>query len=344
MAEDKLNLGEKSQRITAAASYTEQINLCFGTKSRERSASANRPGQAKVVDLFAGAGGFSLGFQTVGFPVTAAYDCWEPAIDCYRLNFRHPVHKFNLIGVDEAIDHISEYKPDVIIGGPPCQDFSSAGKRREGRNADLTWAFASIVVGCNPRIVVMENVPRAQSSGTFQRARQEIARHGYDCFETVLDASLCGAPQIRKRFFYVAWKPDSAKTVHDLAEYFSAALSTKRLTVREYMGDEIDIDHYYRHPRNYSRRAVFSIDEPSPTIRGVNRPVPPNYRGHPLDTAPVSSVRPLTTYERSRIQTFPASWKWKPGSAKTNCEQLIGNAVPVEMGRFVAQGVAEALL
>lgn len=337
-------MAESNQRTDGSTSHSEQINLFLGTNRRAATPCPSRVGQAKVVDLFAGAGGLSLGFQAVGFSLLAAYDAWDPAIDCYRLNFGHPVHKFDLLSVEDAICHISEYKPDVIIGGPPCQDFSSAGKRREGRNADLTSAFAAIVVGCDPRIVVMENVPRARTSGTFRRAREEIALHGYDSFETVLDASLCGAPQIRKRFFYVAWKRDSEKTLQDVAECFSTAMSTKRLTVRDYMGDELDIDHYYRHPRNYSRRGVFSIDEPSPTIRGVNRPVPPNYRGHPLDTAPVSSVRPLTTYERSRIQTFPASWKWIPNGAKTNSEQLIGNAVPVEMGKCVARSVADALL
>jgi len=326
------------------AQSKEQIHLSFGHQRGPRKDGCQRAGQARVVDLFAGAGGLSLGFERVGFPVIAAYDCWRPAIDCYRLNFEHAVHKFDLLNVNEAIDHISGYKPDIIIGGPPCQDFSSAGKRREGKNADLTSAFASIVVGCNPKIVVMENVPRARASGTFRNAHRKLAQRGYDSFQTVLDASLCGAPQIRKRFFYVAWKPELGRSLHDVAEYFCAALSTKRLTVRDYMEDELDIEHYYRHPRNYSRRGVFSIDEPSPTIRGVNRPVPPNYRGHPLDTAPVASVRPLTTYERSRIQTFPKSWKWKPHSAKTDSEQLVGNAVPAEMGRFVAQGVAQTLL
>lgn len=50
-----------------------------------------------------------------------------------------------------------------------------------------------------------------------------------------------------------------------------------RMTIREYLGDEFGTEFYYRHPRSYARRGIFSIDEPSPTIRGVNRPIPGTY-------------------------------------------------------------------
>ena len=68
---------------------------------------------------------------------------------------------------------------------------------------------------------------------------------------------------------------------------------------------------YYRHPRNYTRRAVFSIDEPSPTIRGVNRPIPKGYKGNRNDASKINgNVRSLTTRERSLIQTFPDDFVW----------------------------------
>ena len=91
----------------------------------------------------------------------------------------------------------------------------------------------------------------------------------------------------------------------------------------------------FEYSRSYARRGVFSIHEPSPTVRGVNRPVPKDHPGHPGDTAPVGSVRPLTTLERSYLQTFPPGFHW-PGT-KTNLEQMIGNAVPVELGHYVAE-------
>ena len=72
------------------------------------------------------------------------------------------------------------------------------------------------------------------------------------------------------------------------------------MTLRVYFGAALHIEFYYRHPRNYCRRAVYSIDEPAPTMRGVNRPVPKGYPGHPNDACPVDeNVRALTTLERS---------------------------------------------
>lgn len=298
----------------------------------------------RTVDLFAGAGGLSLGFQQAGFDVAAAYDSWAPALECYRLNFEHPAYRIDLSDVDTSVEHIRQYRPDAVIGGPPCQDFSSAGKRQEGENANLTSSFISIVLDIMPQIMVMENVPRARNSLVYKNAKQTLLNNGYQVFQTVLDASRCGAPQIRKRFFAIAWKKRNEKFEAEMAIRLKDSLDEKQMTVRDYMNGEISIEHYYRHPRNYSRRGVFSICEPSPTIRGVNRPVPPNYVGHRLDTAPVDMVRPLTRLERSRIQTFPKDWKWSPSAPKTTTEQLIGNAVPVELARFVAQHIKEILL
>ena len=82
--------------------------------------------------------------------------------------------------------------------------------------------------------------------------------------------------------------------------------------------------------------AVFSVHEPSSTIRGTNRPIPPTYKRHPADKADISqNVRPLTTKERSYIQTFPESFKLE--GSKAQLEQVIGNAVPVKMAEYIAK-------
>lgn len=106
------------------------------------------------------------------------------------------------------------------------------------------------------------------------------------------------------------------------------------------MGDEIDFKYYYRHQRSYVRRGIFSVDEPSPTIRGVNRPMPKGYQLHPNDPCQsLDGIRPLTTQERSRIQTFPKDFIFS--GSKTDQEQMIGNAVPVNLARFVGQAIQE---
>ncbi len=291
---------------------------------------------ATAVDLFAGCGGLSKGFEEAGFDILAAFENWDVAADCYESNFSHPVHRTDLADVGEAVSIIRRYDPDVIIGGPPCQDFSHAGKRVEAARASLTDSYADIVSAIRPSYFVMENVDRAQGSSAYASARATLERAGYGLTETVLLASRCGVPQRRRRFFCIGVLGGEGG---ELEGYLADRLSAKETTVRDYFGDMLDVEYYYRHPRNYNRRAIFSIDEPAPTMRGVNRPVPRGYRGHPRDACPVSpDVRALTTLERALIQTFPADYVWT--GSKTDQEQMVGNAVPVKLARYVANAVA----
>lgn len=289
----------------------------------------------RIVDLFSGCGGLSLGFQQQGFEVVAAFEWWDAAIKCYEANFTHPVLKVDLSDTDEAIRIVNEYQPDIIIGGPPCQDFSHAGKRIEAGRAVLTDAFAEIVSAIKPVCFVMENVDRARNSNAYASARAIFKEAGYGLTEIVLDASLCGTPQKRKRFicFGMIGKEDGFAL-----DTFTKRMSKQPMTLRDYFGDSLGFEYYYRHPRNYSRRAVFSIDEPAPTMRGVNRPVPKGYPGHPNDACSVhSDLHVLTTHERGLVQTFPPEFKWV--GSKTDVEQMIGNAVPVNLAKFVAETV-----
>ena len=99
----------------------------------------------RVVDLFSGCGGMSLGLGQAGFNVVGAFDNWDPAIAIYKENFKHPIFKADL-SREEARSSVSQLKPDLIAGGPPCQDYSIAGKRKLGKRANLTIRFAEIVV------------------------------------------------------------------------------------------------------------------------------------------------------------------------------------------------------
>ena len=291
----------------------------------------------KGVDLFAGCGGLSQGFSNAGVDLLAAFENWETAAKCYEDNFDHPVYREDLNDVDKVVGIIEELNPQIIIGGPPCQDFSHAGKRIEAGRAGLTEAYANIVTKVRPQYFLMENVDRAQKSNAYGVARGIFKDAGYGLTERVLLASRCGVPQRRKRFFCVGvlGGEDGA-----LADILDGGLSEKEMTVRDYLGNSLDTDFYYRHPRNYNRRGVFSIDEPAPTMRGVNRPIPKGYPGHPKDACKISDgVRPLTTLERSLIQTFPASFKWS--GSKTDQEQMIGNAVPVNLGAYVAKAILQ---
>ena len=286
----------------------------------------------KIVDLFAGCGGLSLGFQNQGYDVAAAFEFWDAAVKCYEANFDHPVIQMDLSDIEKAVEKIQSFSPEMIIGGPPCQDFSHAGKRIEAERASLTDVFAKIVSIIRPKCFVMENVDRAQKSHAYASAREIFKEAGYGLTENVLDASLCGAPQKRKRFIVFGMQGAEDGFAYDK---FIASQRKEPMTLRDYFGDTLGFEYYYRHPRNYSRRAIFSIDEPAPTMRGVNRPVPKGYPGHPGDPCPVTEdLHALTTKERALIQTFPDDFKLV--GSKTDVEQMIGNAVPVKLAEFVA--------
>ena len=289
-----------------------------------------------AVDLFCGCGGLSLGFLRSGINIVGAFDNWDDALAVYRTNFSHPAIKCDLGNEKLAVSQIKPFSPDIIIGGPPCQDFSSAGKRNEnGGRGDLTLSYAKIISAVRPQWFLMENVARIVKTNKFVEAKKIFKKAGYGLTYMVLDASLCGVPQKRKRFIMVGKLQEKdgfldGELQNNLAE--------KEMTVADYFGDKLKLKYYYRHPRSYVRRGIFSVNEPSPTIRGVNRPMPAGYTIHSND--PVKSlkgIRPLTTRERSMIQTFPEDFQFLGN--KTDQEQMIGNAVPVNLGSFVARAI-----
>lgn len=294
----------------------------------------------KAIDLFAGIGGLSLGFEKAGIDVVAAFEIWQNAINVYKDNFDHPIYNMDLSKVKD-MSVFSKYNADIIMGGPPCQDYSSAGKRDEnGGRADKTIDFANIVAAVKPHVFVMENVDNISKYKTLIKAKDIFKKANYGLSQVVLDASYFNVPQKRKRFFLVG--------IHNgkddvLTEALERKDTPYRMTVRDYLGDSLGIDYYYRHPRNYNRRGVFSIDEPAPTIRGVNRPVPPGYKRNKNDPVDPSEVRPLTTKERSYIQTFPKSFDLTAETSKTNLEQMVGNAVPVNLAYHVGKVVNDYL-
>lgn len=290
----------------------------------------------RTLDLFCGCGGMSLGFQNATYDIVAAYDNWQPAVNIYKKNFTHPIYDMDLYSED-ALKHIMDISPNIIVGGPPCQDFSIAGNRSMGKRANLTIRFAEIVSEVRPEWFVMENVYNIERMPVLPKAVDIVKQAGYGITTRVLNASLCGVPQARHRFFMIGHMGDEDGFLNEILE---KNLSNHKMTVHEYLGDSLGTEFYYMHPRSYNRRAVFSIHEPSATIRGVNRPIPSNYQRHHADKADITEgVRSLTSEERSYIQTFPTNFVFE--GSKTNVEQAIGNAVPVKLAEYVAKCILE---
>jgi DNA (cytosine-5)-methyltransferase 1 len=166
-----------------------------------------------VVDLFCGCGGFSHGFIEAGYDVVLGIDNWKDALVTFESN--HEKAKGLVADLfNETPEQISEktgvINADIIIGGPPCQGFSIAGKRviDDERNK-LYKSFVSFVEFYKPKAFLMENVPNIVSMGqgiVKDAIMNDFEKLGYNVVHKVLRASEYGIPQSRKRAFFVGIK------------------------------------------------------------------------------------------------------------------------------------------
>ncbi len=171
--------------------------------------------QPTFIDLFCGAGGLSLGFSRAGFKPLAAFDSWAPAAETYRANLGDHVQR---VEVTQEID-----LPDasVIVGGPPCQGFSSAGMRRadDHRNT-LVGEFSRLIARMRPAAFVFENVEGflTGARGDFVLELLEpVIEAGYRVHLQKINAANFGVPQHRKRVIAIGglgWNPSFPEPTH----------------------------------------------------------------------------------------------------------------------------------
>ena len=163
-----------------------------------------------VIDLFCGCGGLSLGFEQAGYKVLLGIDNWEDSLVTFRYNHHGSetmcadLMNLNPMSVEERIGN---KKVDVIIGGPPCQGFSVAGKRIIDDNRNKLYkSFVRMVAHFKPKAFVLENVPNILSmgEGIVKRAIvNDFEELGYKVVNKVLLASDYGVPQNRRRAIFV---------------------------------------------------------------------------------------------------------------------------------------------
>lgn len=159
------------------------------------------------VSLFSGCGGFDLGFLQAGFKCISAFDNDSTAVDVYRKNLDSSINLHDL--TSGCISYGPYNKVDIVIAGPPCQGFSTAGKRLldDPRNS-LLIAAGSRAVALKPKMFIAENV-RGVVSGEhkeyWEKLKALLNNSGYKTTEKLIDVSKIGVPQIRKRMVLVAW-------------------------------------------------------------------------------------------------------------------------------------------
>lgn len=207
--------------------FSSELNKLNNKKRKEiqkREAASNKP---KMVDFFAGAGGLSCGFSQAGFRVCFANDFEDVCVRTYRFN--HPeLPSANVLKEDirKIVSNIDEYiheDIDIVVGGPPCQSFSSANQRRiidDPRNELYKYYIEAIKKIC-PKFVLMENVKgmlsvAGQVVEDYKSIR--IKKNGkvytYDVSYRLLNAVNFGVAQSRERLIYLAVRNDIAYSKH----------------------------------------------------------------------------------------------------------------------------------
>lgn len=321
------------------------------------------------MDLFAGAGGMSLGFDNAGFKNLLAVEFNKDFAETYKKNFpRHNLIVDDIKNVTEQqiYDIIKNEKVDVIIGGPPCQGFSIAGNI--GRNFidddrnRLFKEFVRFVKIIKPRVFVLENVAameRHDKGKTIKEIVSSFKEIGYDIKYKVLNAVNFGVPQERRRIFIVGTlgennfeypqeinkfvtvkdaiddlpKLENGET-SEIPNHTAMKHSAQMLEKMSYVsdgGNRNDIPENLRPKSGDSRKYIrYDSKKPSFCVTGDMRKI-----------FHYSQNRALTCRELARLQTFPDSFVFLGNTGKV--QQQIGNAVPVLLASKIALQVKEVL-
>lgn len=315
------------------------------------------------IDLFSGAGGFSLGFDNAGFRNIFSIDIEPSFCKTYIKNF--PKHKLitkdiSKLEDNEIIDYVNNINIDVVIGGPPCQGFSIAGnigrKFIDDPRNRLFKEFARVVQIVKPNHFVMENVARLFTHNKGE-TKQEIInifqKMGYKVESKILNSADYGVPQVRKRAIFIG-------TLSSNNIIFPEKSVEKFLTVKEAIdhypkinsGETSDIPNHKA--MNHSEQMLLKMGYVSDG--GCRSEIPENIRPKSGDVrkyikyksdAPAVCVtgdmrkvfhysqnRALTSRELATLQSFPESFIFEGTSISQ--QQQIGNSVPPKMAEAIA--------
>ena len=301
--------------------------------------------QPRVLDLFCGCGGMSKGLEDAGLNIIAGLDIWDKAIDSYKKNFNHlavceDISKLTPEVFDTKYG-IGKDNIDLMVGGPPCQGFSIAGKRdiKDPRNS-LFMEYVKYLNYFNPKTFIMENVMGILSMKNSSNIKvidiiMEELNKNYNCIICKLYASDFEVPQNRRRVIIIGIRKDINKTP---TEPVVILTKENRIPVSTVIipKEEVDIKYYLseralngiRLKKEKAKKngngfgaQFLKMDKPSYTI-------PARYWKDGYDALVKYSdteVRRLTILELKRIQSFPDDFILE-GNKKDQIMQ-IGNAV-----------------
>jgi DNA (cytosine-5)-methyltransferase 1 len=323
-----------------------------------------------VIDIFCGASGLSTGFSKKGFEVLLGVDFFESALKTFKRN--HPDSKIlnediRKISGDQIKNLIENKKIHVVVGGPPCQGFSMAGKRQpnDPRNS-LFKEYVRLVKELNPEVFVMENVRGLLSMKNEKGEKvidiilnefQKIGRYKIKLYK--VNTADYGVPEKRNRIFIIGCKKnyyfEFPNRIHNkdgsegLKKWVDVKniLEEKEKINKKYFYSQRLIDGFLRREKNNKKNKMgfgwqfLNENEPSYTIsaRYYKDGAEALVR---YDTSfKEGSIRRLTPKECALIQSFPKSFKFV--GSENEIYQQIGNAVPPKMAEAIAKSIKSAL-
>lgn len=335
------------------------------------------------VDLFCGAGGLTHGFVLEGLPVVAGIDLDPACRFPYEANNQAKFLQRDITKVtsEELKSLFGESKVKILAGCAPCQPFSTYAQRYEVDGKDGKWGllyeFARLAQGTEPDIITMENVPTVAKHVVFHDFVDTLKRLGYNVWFDVVDSSHYGVPQMRRRMVLLASRHGSIKMVEPTHEtpksvrqaigrlrplqageaaprdklHVTSRLSEKNLrrikvskpggTWRDWPEELIADCHRAESGRTYpSVYGRMEWDKPAPTMTTQCYGFGNGRFGHPEQN------RAISLREAAILQSFPRDYAFVPKDGEvsfTVLGRLIGNAVPVDLGRAIARSIKNHL-
>lgn len=323
----------------------------------------------KLATLFSGAGGLDLGFRQAGFDIAWSNEFDKTIWDTHEYNFPD-----TFLDRRSIVDIPSVDVPEIegIIGGPPCQSWSEAGAKRGINDArgKLFHEYIRILADKKPKFFLAENVSgilHKRHEEAFKNILSMFSNAGYEISYELLNANDYGVAQDRKRVIIVGFHKELNKTFQ-----FPAA-SIKKLVLQDVIKDlentavpaigtnkanpnVLIANHEYMtggfSSMFMSRNRVRSWSEPSFTIQAGGRHAPIHPSAPKMEkidkdeyifkAGHEDKYRRLSVRECARIQSFPDDFIFKYKSVADGYK-MVGNAVPVEMARILAEAIKKQL-
>ncbi len=307
-----------------------------------------------VISTFAGCGGSSLGYKLAGGKVLAAVEWDDNAVATYQRNFPDTPMLHRDIGTVTAeelltLTGLRVGELDVLDGSPPCQGFSTAGKREMGdpRNS-LFREYVRLLRGLKPKCCVMENVSgmvKGQMKLVFAEVMRELKASGYRVRARLLNAMYYGVPQSRERMIFVGVREDlGIEPSHPIGRthLVTVADAIGHLPVGEPGSHEPQVlaAWYKARPGQALRKACKYVGSFQSVRVDPNRPSPTQIKAH-LNWHWIVP-RQLTIQEAAILQSFPDSYQWV--GSKAEAKERIGNSVPPRFMQAIAEHIRNNIL